>query len=406
MSNIKTTYCSLPWVHLATHPHGGVTLCCVSDHTNSMNRARNFLSASAEYLDLNKDSVTKVMNSDYFREVRLQMLNNEQPEACKRCYTEEANGVRSKRLEENERLNYTLEEAIQATAVDGSIVPNFKFIELRLGNLCNIKCRTCNPASSTSWASEYKQLQHVMKFATRYDSKIDTRWTETDAFWDDLLNKSGKLELLYINGGEPTLVEKHWTYLERLIKAGLNKQITLWYNINMTHLPDKLIELWKQFKAVEVSASIDDLYDRNEYIRTGTKWADVERNLDKLQSLPWIKTSVCQTVSWLNIGTLNEFHTYMAARKLHVHMNIVHDPKFLSISVLPKHLLIDAIRTAHLDEWKTNALMSMVNMGAHDDTLLTQGIAYNDYLDSVRNTSFAKVFPNWSKQLYVIAVNN
>ena len=36
------TYCPLPWQHLATHPHGGITTCCISDHTDGLNRARNF----------------------------------------------------------------------------------------------------------------------------------------------------------------------------------------------------------------------------------------------------------------------------------------------------------------------------------------------------------------------------
>ena len=25
------TFCVLPWIHLATHPHGGTSLCCVTD---------------------------------------------------------------------------------------------------------------------------------------------------------------------------------------------------------------------------------------------------------------------------------------------------------------------------------------------------------------------------------------
>ena len=37
------------------------------------------------------------MNSDYYKEVRLQMLNNEMPKACMRCYNEEDNGIKSKR---------------------------------------------------------------------------------------------------------------------------------------------------------------------------------------------------------------------------------------------------------------------------------------------------------------------
>lgn len=386
------SFCCLPWVHLASHPHGGVTLCCVSDHSHSMNRSRNFTENGTNYLSLNNDSVSDIMNSDYFRDTRLKMLKGEEVSACHRCFKEEANGVRSKRVEENARLNFTFEDARAQTSDNGTIQPNFKFIELRLGNLCNVKCRTCNPASSTSWSTEYQKLQADLKFVTTYDSKIDASWTESDTFWNDLLLKSNSLELLYINGGEPTLVEKHWThYLQRLIDAGLNKQITLWYNINMTNLPDKLIELWSQFKAVKMSCSIDDLGDRNEYLRTGTKWKDVITNLDKLQSHKWIDVSICQTVSWMNLPTLAEFHSFMAARNLHVHMNFVHDPQFLSVFAIPKDDALAQIKLLSLDQWKMNALKNMVRED-NDTTLIEQGKEYMSWLDTSRNTSYEQVY--------------
>jgi sulfatase maturation enzyme AslB (radical SAM superfamily) len=235
---------------------------------------------------------------------------------------------------------------------------------------------------------------------TQYDAKINASWTESEAFWDDLLEHSKDVELLYINGGEPTLVEKHWHYLERLIEKGLNKQITLWYNINMTNLPDNLIELWSYFKAVQVSCSIDDLGERNEYIRSGTKWSDVIANLDKLQLIPWINTSVCQTVSWMNVYYLPEFHEFMQARGLHVHMNFVHDPAFLSVRALPTalaKLVLEKCNT--LDEWKCNALANMFS-GVENITTLEQGMQFNAALDTSRRTVFAETFPKWNALLH------
>jgi len=387
-----STFCSLPFVHLATHPHGGVTLCCVSDFTNAKNSSRNFNNGSPQYLNLNNNTVEDVMNSDYFKGVRLQMLNNEQPEACRRCYLEETAGIRSKRIEENERLQFTEDIARATTSEAGAIPVNFKFVELRLGNLCNVKCRTCNPSSSTSWSSEYMKLQKEITFVTQYDKSINSSWTENDEFWDDLLAHCDDLQLLYINGGEPTLVEKHWKFLQKLIDRGLHRQVTLWYNINMTNLPDKLIAIWKQFKAVQVSCSIDDLGKRNEYIRTGTKWHDVVNNLNKLQSLPWIHVSVCQTVSWLNVMYLNEFHEFMAKRNLSVYMNFVHDPKFLSIRILPKTCVSKVLPCSNtLPQHQIDAIIS--NLAVEENaSQWDNGVKYNAWLDSSRNTSLRTTF--------------
>jgi MoaA/NifB/PqqE/SkfB family radical SAM enzyme len=392
-----STYCSLPWIHLATHPDGGATLCCVSDHRNAASRARNF--EPLQYLDVNNNTIDSIMNSDYYKQTRLEMLNNQIPHACQRCYQEEANGVRSKRVEENERLGFTEDMARAITQHDGTIPVNFKFVELRLGNLCNLKCRTCNPMSSTNWIQPYQKLQEELKFVTHYDRKINSSWTESDEFWDDLFKHSEDLQLIYVNGGEPTLVEKHWKYLEELIKRGLNKQITLWYNINMTNLPDKLIELWKEFKRVQVTCSIDDLGERNDYIRAGSEWNTVISNLDKIQSYSWIEASICQTVGWMNVYYVNDFIKYMRSRNLHVHLNYVYDPEFLSIKALPSHLkqvILD--RCTDLNEWELNSLRSQF-VEQSDMTLYQRGVEYNNWLDNNNRTSFANVFPEWSKVL-------
>jgi MoaA/NifB/PqqE/SkfB family radical SAM enzyme len=392
-----STYCSLPWIHLATHPDGGATLCCVSDHRNAASRARNF--EPLQYLDVNNNTIDSIMNSDYYKQTRLEMLNNKIPHACQRCYTEESNGVRSKRVEENERLGFTEDMARAITQDDGTIPVNFKFVELRLGNLCNLKCRTCNPMSSTNWIQPYQKLQEELKFVTHYDRKIDSSWTESDEFWDDLFKHSEDLQLIYVNGGEPTLVEKHWKYLEELIKRGLNKQITLWYNINMTNLPDKLIELWKEFKRVQVTCSIDDLGERNDYIRAGSEWNTVISNLDKIQSYPWIEASICQTVGWMNVYYVNDFIKYMRSRNLHVHLNYVYDPEFLSIKALPtqmKQIVLD--RCTDLNEWEFNSLRSQF-IDQYDPTLYQRGVEYNNWLDNNNRTSFANVFPEWHKVL-------
>lgn len=381
---MNDTFCPLPWIHLATHPEGKATLCCVSDHSNNMSAART----NGKVLNLNKHKVIEIMNSDYYVEVRNQMMQGVKPKACLRCYKEEETLLSSKRELELARFG------TDHTDVNGVIDPSLKFIELRLGNLCNIKCRTCNPASSTQWITEYNKLQNELPFVTHYDGKIDTSWTQSDEFWNDLLDNSKDVELIYINGGEPTLVEKHWHYLERLIERGLHKQVKLWYSINMTNLPDKLIEIWKQFKEVEVHCSIDDLYERNSYIRKGTKWKDVEANLEKIKNNKWINSSVTQTVSWMNIFYVEEFKQYFDRLGMTVQSNLVYDPKFYSIAILPEHLKLELSKVLPNHAYLLDHVSSDIN-----PELFAQGIKYNAWLDSSRDESFESIFPEWHSKL-------
>lgn len=388
-----STFCSLPWIHLATHPDGGTTLCCISDHRNGASRARNL--SPVTFLNLNSANINDMINNDFFKKTRLEMLRGEIPNACQRCFDEEANNVRSKRIEENEKFKFTEDMARAITGPDGAIPVNFKFIELRLGNLCNLRCRTCNPNSSTNWIQPYQKLQEELTFITHYDRKIDCSWTESDTFWDDLFEHSKGVELIYINGGEPTLVEKHWKYLEELIKRGLNKQIKLWYNINMTNLPDKLIDLWKEFKQVQISCSIDDLGQRNDYIRAGSDWSTVINNLDKLQSIGLFDVSICQTISWLNVYYVNEFNKFMRNRGLHVHLNYVYDPNFMSLKVLnanlQKHILDKCV---DLNQWDYNSLQSQFTESPDYDLLL-KGWQYNSKLDLLNKKDFTTTFTDW-----------
>ena len=211
------------------------------------------------------------------------------------------------------------------------------------------------------------------------------------------LKSSKNLEVVYVNGGEPTLVEKHWVYLEKLIELGYNKNITLWYNINLTNLPDKLIELWKQFNKVQVFGSIDDLGERNSYIRTGTDWNTVEENLDKLKSNDWIDTSICQTVSWMNIYYLDEFYSYMESKNLKVHLNLVYDPKFFDPCVLPNELKeIVLTKISKISPEKFNFLKNHLYSTAGSDDLFKKGINFNKWLDEHRNQSFEKWFSDWN----------
>ena len=84
------------------------------------------------------------------KNVRKQMLNNEMPPSCMKCYKEEDAGHMSKRYWETEYWSrrVDMEEVIAETAEDGSIPPKIRYLDLRLGSKCNLKCIMCSPHDS------------------------------------------------------------------------------------------------------------------------------------------------------------------------------------------------------------------------------------------------------------------
>lgn len=388
---VNDKICVLPFVHLATHPNGNVSLCCVSDHVKCASHAQT----DGRILNLNRDSVYNVFNSDLFKKTRLEMLAGKEPYPCRRCYDEERNGIESKRIKENKQYADISKDIIASTQEDGTLQPNFTFIELRLGDICNLKCRTCNPVSSSKWVVEYKKLNDDLTFVTDYSKIEKGTWFEDDDFWNELVRCSSNLDTVYVNGGEPTMVDKHFNFLRRLIDYGLNKQVTLWYNINLTNLPQNLIDLWLQFKGVQVSVSIDDLGKRNEYIRTGSKWVETINNLIKVRNISkLLDVSVCQTVSIYNIFYIDEFYQYM--KDIPVHLNWCYDPQFLQPWILPenvKDIITAKVKMSKfMPEHAKNNVIETLKKPSNPE-LVQQFKQYNEKLDQYRTTKFDEVFP-------------
>jgi len=387
------TFCVLPWLHLATHPIGDVTICCVSDFSKQKNSARNWKAEKAQVLRLGSNSIHEILNSESFCKIRRQMLASEKPPACWRCFDEEKKGAGSKRLYENSNYSdFDLQRARKATEKSGKIRPNLRFVELRLGNTCNLKCRTCNPVSSSLWKSEYARLSKDLDFVDDFDKLVGFGWSTSSKFWDELLDSSPHLETLYINGGEPTLIKKHWDFLKQLVDIGRSKNIKLWYNTNLTQVKEEYFQLWEKFKNVRLDVSIDCLEQRNDYLRYPSQWEDLQKNLKLLRSRS-LQVEVSQTLSWLNIFYIDRFYEYMQDLGLRVHFNPVHKPSFLSPWLLPEEIKVEILGRCQKSILGYNVTLIEASLkGKTDLNLMNRGMMYHRWLDQSRGQSMTQSF--------------
>ena len=395
---MSKTFCPLLFQHLATHPHGGVTHCCVADHRHALSSSRD----GDRFYNLNRDTVHDTMNSESYKKARLEVLNGKKPKACLRCFAEEAKGVRSKRIDEIENYpTYTIDVAREVTDSTGYMKDvQLEFVELRLGNTCNVACRTCNPASSSKWRNDYDALQKATTFQlTDYNTMEGFRWPEREGFWDDLLQHCDHVKTFYINGGEPMLIKEHFAFLERLVEMG-KTDIKLWYNINMTLMNEKVIDLWRKFDHVKISCSIDDLGDRNHYIRYPTKWKDVEKNFLRLKN-EGFEMDITQTVSWMNYSTLGDFYKeFHNKHGIFVHHNYVYDPDVLSPAVLPKEMRDEIHKSFDgvFDKWKIKELETMFG-GPDKPKKWEQAKEYTRNLDEIRKQDIEEYLPEFKGKM-------
>ena len=139
-------FCVLPWVSLEASPIGTVRPCCLAEDELRDNAGDKFNLATAEF--------ARIQNSHGMRRLRQQFIDGEQPETCKKCWNEERAGRTSKRMHTLARLEHMLPE--QDWTLDAKPL---MFLDLKLGNICNLKCRICGSWSSSTFATE--ELQYV-----------------------------------------------------------------------------------------------------------------------------------------------------------------------------------------------------------------------------------------------------
>lgn len=336
--------CDLPWVHLSTFPHGNCSICCVSSHekgvSHSWNKIKYF---GRQDLTVSNSSIDGIINCDNYKLIRLDMLNDRVPAACTGCHKVEQDGGRSKRVMESFReLDYN-----KLTQPDGSIKPDLRHIELRLGNHCNLKCRSCNADSSTSWIADYNKLKDHVTLSSGYDfikahPVFTFDWVDDESFYDRLIDASPNLEQLHISGGEPFLVPTHFYLLERLVKEG-KTDIAVHYHTNLNYKFEKVkpaLDLLTNFREVHISFSIDDVGERNTYIRSLSDWDLTIKNLRLFTTNYDFIWRVTQTISVYNFLYIEELGQYLKDQDIsvRVHMNHVHSPDYLMANVLPKEI--------------------------------------------------------------------
>ena len=389
----KKPFCILPFIHLATHPIGTVTPCCITDMDNDMSTSKK----DGLNMFLDKDPIEEIANSVNFKEVRRKMISGEFPSECKTCYFYEKNKIYSKRMESNLKFAHLIDEALENTEEDGTLKSvNYKYIELRLGTVCNLKCVTCNPFSSNRWNEDVDAFKDTEFEKNYFRCDIRTEWFRSQTFYDELLTKCDGLEEVWINGGEPTLIKEHAYFLEKLIEDGRAKNVNLHYSINMWSIPDKFIEIWKKFKHVRLHLSIDDIGERNDYIRHGSKWTSIMNSFDKiLQYRDVFKLEVCQTVSCLNVSNIDEFKKFFNQYNMVIAHNYVHHPSFLHVSILPTEMKQGILNNlVHLREDERLRLEAELLKETNEEEF-EKFKSYINLLDKKRNNDIRIALPEW-----------
>jgi MoaA/NifB/PqqE/SkfB family radical SAM enzyme len=289
----------------------------------------------------------------------------------------------------------------------------------------------CSPHDSSSWIKDWKvqfpkyKIQEL-KQDQSWNVDFDYTWYQKGSFLEDMRSNASNIRELYFAGGEPLLIPEHYKILEFMVETGAAKLCVIRYNSNGLELPEKLFDLWKHFKEVKFNFSIDDVGDRNDYIRYPSKWDNVVTNLKRLDDTPDnITVNIACAVQLLNISSVTELAHWKETnnfKKINkapygaglIGTHLVYLPSYLNVRVLPKHLKnqvaekIDyfCFRQSRNAEFQDNPYgqqrwQGLVKYMMAEDwsSKLPVTVEYLEQCDQQRGTNFRTIFPELGEVL-------
>ena len=321
-------FCVLPWISLEASPIGTVRPCCLSRNEIVDEHGTKF--------GLGETSIQNIRQSQHMQELRKSFLQGQQTPDCERCWNEERAGRTSKRMHTLDRLKHIVDTE-QWTDQPEPLM----FLDLKLGNICNLKCRICGSWSSSTYAAEEIKYQQEKKNNFHYVMMKLGRWPrEEQRFWQDLESNLESLRYLEFTGGEPFMIQEHFDLLAKLVDRGLAANIDIHYNTNGTMYPVGAEALWKNFRHVEIAFSIDDVSERFEYQRAGADWTAVNGHVELFRQMRArnknITLQVCTTVNVFNVMYLEDVAAWIDQQDFDfVYWNMLHDAPQFCIANLP-----------------------------------------------------------------------
>lgn len=397
----KNTWCVNAFHAMSANNDGSTKMCCM------IQGSYNDMSLIKKQWFIGEKTIDENFNNKHAESIRKNLDNGKRDKACNLCWEEEDGGRKSKRIRDNERYLHEIKwqnrQPYQGLA---------KF-ELNLGNNCNIKCRTCHPAISSTWMKESYDLDHSssITFKQYSDSmkKFHQQYDDDSVFWSDLESNLHTIKQFDFYGGEPFLSKKMWEILKICVDKGYSKDIELHYNTNGTTWP-KETELWSNFKSINLSFSIDGVADQFEYMRFPANWNTVCNNMQKARdyknSFGNMSISWCITLSSINIFYLPETvkEYYKSFSDFGVYLNLVHGPWHYNIGKMPakvKQRVIEklkAIPQEYQQVWsQLPGIIGFIENGTFEEnnwkTFLETIKKHDDY----RNQNFFQTFDEFGK---------
>lgn len=359
-------------------------------------------------INTNDMSILTYFNSDYLKEIRDDMLSGKLSEkirgTCIRCIEREELGLWSRR---EKCIDDYIVKAYENKFIN---IPTSDTIKLKFGNLCNLKCLTCGPYSSSRWAHErtsqnemniYKELKDEIseasheKYGKLYQESFDYEFEQDvnklnynfdDVFYHELKLLLKNIRRIIISGGEPFLNDNFYYFLQWLVDNKFSDKLEIIVFSNLTKLPKNFKTFYDKFKYFTINVSIDGIDKKDEYIRRGTIFKEKDSNIKRVNE--YFNLNFCVTLSILNVGYQSEITNYCSQfNKKPSFFNVLVEPFYLQINNLPNEVIDFYIEKKEYHELYYSELKNVNHFKL--------GIKFLKKYDKIHNTDLLEEWPEF-----------
>ncbi len=306
MTNLTKPYCASPYVRAYVLPDGTFRDCCATHPSVVSHPQQSFRQWWFEDTRLN--SLRQELNTPAF------------PAVCTSCQVQDAS-------------NNSLRQAINRnnpSILSGSYPCEWSIM---FGNVCNLACWTCDEMFSSTVAAHKKRIGILPENYQDSNSLFMQRWPDLQKQILQSYREHDRVTLVLL-GGEPSYNPMVKNFLQMLHDQGLAPQTRLELTTNGTKTNQEFFDLVTSpnWLSVSVFVSVDAIGAKAEWLRYGSRWADVEKNILAYQRAAY-RVELHTVVSVLNIGDLPDLYDFAKLHNLLFtpfplrtpeHMSLVH----------------------------------------------------------------------------------
>lgn len=335
------TVCLASWFQLRNSSDNILKCCCQLEAHQT-----DFNSSSEIAIDI--DNVEP--NNEYLMYVRKSLTNGVKLKECSKCWRSEDAGIKSLRQQLNDM--FTGARGLDQSWFHSYIKNKSDYrqdlllsADLSILNLCNYSCAMCVPhASSKIYSIWKKNLENEFVKAQLYqDPKLldNVKQNFMSGVNYRLLQTmfDNNVRYLKILGGEPLMDER---LLQMLDSYNNQQNCHLHFVTNGSYSISQVAKRFANYKKVTFNVSIDGTEQIQDFIRRGSNWKQVEKNVLDFGN---VDITIHCTVQALNFLHLHKLASWCQKHNLKLSLGILEDPLYMKLDLLPEHLINQGIES-------------------------------------------------------------